>query len=536
MKNRAVWLLLIMVAIGRNTVVAQSPVYVLDFDRNSFKEVITPAAEAVYTVDLQQSQFSTGLSGYALDLSANAILRRPIKLDKTALPSFNEKSSFSVQIWVKTLPGALMGTPLMGNKKSGDFNTAGWQIYSQENGAWAFILQDGKNRYDYKPTAQRQKINDGKWHQIVFTVNRTKREVWMYLDGENVAIYNTPGAGSFESEQATVVGGSDEKWEYGSNAQWDAFNGFIDDVKIWNQVITPEAVHQLYVNYFPEPAANKPLEPKQLKVLSWNIWHGGHRYGQYVGLQRLIETIKSTNADIVGLIETYGSGEVIADSLGYYFYLISSNLSIMSRFPITTTVIADKPFNFGGVKLKISPDRELLFFDTWLHYLPDYGDSVVNKHKAAAALIDDESATRQAEMTSILALIQPLLKNTAQVPVIMSGDFNIGSHLDWTPATSAIHYNLAVEWPESKAMMSAGFTDSYRQLHIDPLLDPGLTWSPRAATSSTKYGMRDRIDFIYYKGGSLQPIISRVIDYHPVMFPSDHAAVMTVFDYRKGEK
>ncbi|HEY9257001.1 LamG-like jellyroll fold domain-containing protein, partial [Chitinophaga sp.] len=306
-------LLLMMAAMCTHNAAAQSPAYVLDFDKNNFKEVRTPAADAVYTVDMQQSQFSTGLSGYALDLSANAILRRPVKVDKAALPSFNEKSSFSVQIWVKTLPGALMGTPVMGNKKSGDFNTAGWQIYSQENGAWAFILQDGKNRYDYKPTAERQKINDGRWHQIAFTVNRSKREVWMYLDGKNVAIYNTPGAGSFESEQATVVGGSDEKWEYASNAQWDAFNGFIDDVKIWDQAITPETVHQQYVNYFPEASGNEPPAPRQLKVLSWNIWHGGHRYGQYVGLQRLIEMIKSTNADVVGLIETYGSGEAIAD-------------------------------------------------------------------------------------------------------------------------------------------------------------------------------------------------------------------------------
>jgi endonuclease/exonuclease/phosphatase family metal-dependent hydrolase len=527
--KRGALLLITMVMLAARAA-AQEPAYILDFDKHTFKATITPAAEAVYTVDLQQSQFAAGLSGYALDLSANAILRRPVKLEKTERPSFSEKASFSVQVWVKTLPGALMGTPLMGNKKSGEITTAGWQIYSQENGAWALVLQDGKNRYDYKPTAARQKINDGQWHQIVFTVNRSKHEAWIYLDGKNVAVYNMPGAGSFESDLATVIGGADDKWEYGSNAQWDAFNGYIDDVKMWDQVITPEAVQQLYTYYFPGSTADGATVPRQLKVLSWNIWHGGHRYGQYVGLQRLIETIKSTNADIVGLIETYGSGEVIADSLGYYFYLISSNLSVMSRYPITETITSDKPFNFGGVKLKLAPGQDLLFFDTWLHYLPDYGDSVVNKHKSAEGLIADESATRQAEMTSMLQLIQPVLKNTDKVPVIMSGDFNIGSHLDWTAATRAIHYNLAVEWPESKSMMNAGFIDSYRQLHIDPLLDPGLTWSPRAATSSNKYGMRDRIDFIYYKGLRLQPIISRVIDYHPVMFPSDHAAVMTVFE------
>jgi exonuclease III len=86
-----------------------------------------------------------------------------------------------------------------------------------------------------------------------------------------------------------------------------------------------------------------------------------------------------------------------------------------------------------------------------------------------------------------------------------------------------------VDWPVSKEMIKAGFKDSYRELHIDPLIDPGLTWTPRAATSSDKYGLRDRIDYIYYHGDHLVPIASKVVDYHPVMFPSDHAAVVTIF-------
>ncbi|MBS0029745.1 endonuclease/exonuclease/phosphatase family protein [Chitinophaga hostae] len=513
--------------------VAQQPVYTLDFDGSNFKEPVTPEAEAVYKVDLQRSQFTKGISGYALDLSADAALRRPVKLMRNELPSFKENTSFSVQIWLRTKPGALMGTPVIGNKKADNPGTAGWQIYTQENGAWALIMNDGKNRYDYKPTVQRQGINDGRWHQLLFTVNRDRQELRMYLDGRNRAIYNIAGAGSFDSDLATVAGGSDEKWEYGSNAQWNAFNGHIDDIKMWDTAISPGEVQQLYTKYLPGEAEAPPTVPRQLKILSWNIWHGGHRYGQHVGLQRLIDVMKLANADVIGLIETYGSGEVIADSLGYYFYLISSNLSVMSRYPITTTISVGKPSNFGGVTLMLGPGKELIFLDTWLHYLPDVSESIIAKNKSPEALIAGEAATRQAEITAILQKIQPLTMNADKLPVVMVGDFNIGSHLDWIAATSAIHYNRMVEWPESKAMKNAGFIDSYRKLHVNPLLDPGLTWTPRAATSSFKYGLRDRIDFIYYKGLNLRPIASTVIDYHPVMFPSDHAAVMTVFELKE---
>ena len=512
---------------------SQEPTFYMNFDEHAFEEQIVSKNDAVYMVDLQQSQFAEGLSGKALDLSANAALRRPIKIDKEQLSDYGEKSSFSVQIWLKTLPKAPMGTPIIGNKVAEDLPGTGWQIYSRENGAWALVLNDGKNRYDYEPTAERQKINDGLWHQIFFTVDRSKGEVWIYFDGRNVAIYNTPDLKNLKSDYSTVIGGSDEKWEYGSNAQWNAFNGYLDEIKVWNMAINSTTVHKLYSQFNTGTKNGQvPFHSPHIKVLTWNIWHGGHRYGQEVGLQRVIETIKSTNADLVGLIETYGSGEEIADALGYYFYLISSNLSVMSRYPITETITEFKPFNFGGVKLNIGRSKELIFFDTWLHYLPDYSNSIIKENKTPKALIADEEGTRHGEIKEILKNITQYLKNSDETPVIMVGDFNMGSHLDWTRDTKDIHYGKIVEWPESKAMAQAGFKDSYRELHINPLLDPGFTWTPRAATSSDKYGLRDRIDYIYYMGKGLNPIESKVIDYHPIMFPSDHAAVLTVFQIK----
>ncbi|WP_165614857.1 LamG-like jellyroll fold domain-containing protein [Flagellimonas flava] len=508
---------------------AQDPIFQLDFDAHSFEETITAKEDAVYIADLLQSEFAPGISGRALDLSANASLRRPIKVEDNLLP-FSDGQSFSIVTWVKTLPNALMGTPIMGNKKANDPEAKGWQLYTQSNGAWALELHDGKNQYAYRPTAGRQGVNDGEWHQIAFTVDQDKEEVWMYFNGKNVAIYNTPGIGDLHAKLRTVIGGSDEKWEYGSYAQWNAFNGFIDEIKIWDRVVSSEEIHDLYTEFYSyneEP--EEEIKPQHLKVLAWNIWHGGHRYGEAVGVQRVIETIKATNADIIGLIETYGSGEIIADALGYHFYLISSNLSIMSKYPITSTITAFKPFNFGGAQLRLGKNRDLIFFDTWLHYLPDYGQEVIEGKKSPKQLIADEGKTRHAEVKSILMEIAPYLKKSNEVPIIMSGDFNVGSHLDWIEETKGIHYQRKVKWPVSMEMADAGFIDSYRELYIDPLLDPGFTWTPRAATSSNKYGLRDRIDYIYYQGEALSAIESKVVDYHPIMFPSDHAGVLTVF-------
>ncbi|GAB3655904.1 hypothetical protein GCM10028791_27370 [Echinicola sediminis] len=485
--------------------------------------------EAIYVMDLQKPQWAEGISGLALDLSMNAVLRKPLVLDSIETPDYTVHTDLSVQVWIKTIPGAPQGTPIVGNKKDGDLESKGWSIFTQTTGAWAVNLSDGKNTYSYKANAPQQIINDGNWHHLAFSINRAKEEVWFYLDGRNVAIYNVQGLGSLENEHATVVGGTDEYWEYGSNGQWTAFNGYLDEVSIQNSFINKDDIKKSFERF----GQTKPFEVlnSPLRVMVWNIWHGGRRYGKQVGVQRVIETIKEAQPDVIGLIETYGSGEVIADSLGYHFYLISSNLSIMSRFPIKETIKAFRPFNFGGVRLDLGENRELLVLDTWLHYLPDYASGIVDNSMSSQDLVLGEKDTRHAEVKSILMEIDPLISKSGETPIIMLGDFNVGSHLDWTEATKQIHYGYTIDWPVSKEMENAGFKDSFRELHKNALLDPGLTWTPRAATSSSKYGLRDRIDYIYFQGG-LDPIESKVIDYHPIMFPSDHAAVITVFNLK----
>ena len=512
------------------SLLAQEPLLHFEFERRSAEKIkpVVPKEEAIYVVDLQEPEFVKGIKGMALDLSENAILRSPLKLDSISSPGFDESFSITFQAWVKTIPGAIMGTPIAGNMSSDYSGKPGWQLRTQPNGAWALYLSDGETTFEYLPMASRQRINDGQWHQIAFSLDRKREEVWMYLDGTNVAIYNTAGLKSLESGLSTVIGGADEKWEYGSGGQWYAFNGYLDEVKIWDSVVSASEISEAYLAFMPDEVSDNVEPPSQLKVLAWNIWHGGHRYGNAVGLQRVIEIIKDADPDIVGLIETYGSGEEIADSLGYYFYLISSNLSIMSRYPIVETVKAFKPFNFGGAKLKLDNDQELIFLNTWLHYLPSTYKSI-SEGKPVEYIVSEEGKTRHKEVQSILGEIKPILAGAEDVPIVMSGDFNCGSHLDWIEETKDIHFGYAIEWPVSKEMTEEGFIDSYREMHINPLLDPGLTWTPRASTSSDKYGLRNRIDYIYYQGKKLQAIQSRVIDYHPIMFPSDHAGVLTVF-------
>src|SRR5690606_33723596 len=115
-----------------------------------------------------------------------------------------------------------------------------------------------------------------------------------------------------------------------------------------------------------------------------------------------------------------------------------------------------------------------------------------------------------------------------QVPLILAGDFNSGSHLDWTEANRHNRYDLVIDFPATRTLEKVGFIDSYRQLYPDEVAQPGLTWSPRF-----KEVLHDRINFIFYNGNSVEPSWANIIDTHPLGFPSDHGALVTSFKWKK---
>lgn len=105
------------------------------------------------------------------------------------------------------------------------------------------------------------------------------------------------------------------------------------------------------------------------------------------------------------------------------------------------------------------------------------------------------------------------LAEVDQIPIIMGGDFNIHSHLDWTEATKDLylHGGAVVNWTVSKTMESAGFKDSFREINPDPVKNIGTTWMTDADSLATP-NRQDRIDYIYYQGKSLQAVSSQCYD------------------------
>lgn len=273
---------------------------------------------------------------------------------------------------------------------------------------------------------------------------------------------------------------------------------------------------------------------KTIKVMTWNIWHGGLHGTEADGFKKdsvntinVYKVIHQEAPDVLLMQETYCCGMEIAEQAGYpHSVRASSNLSIHSKYPIMDTLKIFNPFNAHAVVIDVE-GQELLFVNTWLHYLPDSFEGI--KTMSPDSLIANEGPTRLKEITAIISAVDRL-KTSLKIPVIIGGDFNSPSHLDWVESTKEFHYGKVVAWPVSTLMQERDYIDSFREAHPDPTQTLEGTWgylSPREIIS-------DRIDFVYYKGQNLKTISSKIVMEDPEggFFNSDHRAILTQFELK----
>lgn len=268
--------------------------------------------------------------------------------------------------------------------------------------------------------------------------------------------------------------------------------------------------------------------------MTWNIWHGGLHgdassdFAQdTINTENVYKVLKEEQPDILLMQETYCCGMDMAKKAGYeYSWRGSSNLSIHSKYPIIDTIHLFKPFNSHGAVIEIDGDN-VLVFNIWLDWQPDTFQTI--KSLPADSLIMGEEETRLKEIKEILRSVDSL-QSDYKLPVIIGGDFNSASHLDWVESTKNQHYGKVVEWPVSKWMETNGFLDSFREVHPDPNISLDGTWGYLDESI-----ISDRIDFIFSKGSELSVLDSKIVMDDPEggFFNSDHRGILTKFQLEK---
>jgi len=291
-------------------------------------------------------------------------------------------------------------------------------------------------------------------------------------------------------------------------------------------------------------AGARPAAGIELRVMTLNIFYGGDELnltnGQFClrpdgcpeTLARIVEAIRTANPDIVGLEEGERNASSIAEALGWY---ASERMQIISRYPLIDPPDGDGIYIF----VQLAPGGVAALANVHLPADP-YGPYLVRDGAPPEEVRALEESLRLPAIRDQLRVLPALAARGT--PVFLTGDFNSPSHLDWTEAVSAVRdvVRYPFAWPVSVALANAGFRDSYRRVHPDPIAVPGFTWTP-GSPEAVKDEVHDRIDWVL-SAGPAAARDSRVvgeaggpdvgIPFNP--WPTDHRGVVSTFDVTPG--
>lgn len=266
--------------------------------------------------------------------------------------------------------------------------------------------------------------------------------------------------------------------------------------------------------------------------MSFNVWQEGTSVPN--GLTKIRDVILKADPDIIGFVEVrnYNSQDwttKIIDQLSasgrkYYRGYAGGDVSLISKYPITaSTLTGAGAVSAFDIKINSNTIIVAVAHLDYTHYAcylprgynggtPDW--NMIDDGKGNPKPVTDVNAVLSYNLTStrdeeIAAFIDFAKSKTD--PLILMGDFNEPSCLDWISSTTSMfdHNGLVVPWQSTLALKNNDFIDSYREFFPDPAVNPGISWPSYAnevgTTSWTpKSDERDRIDFIFHKGNKIK--------------------------------
>lgn len=329
--------------------------------------------------------------------------------------------------------------------------------------------------------------------------------------------------------------------------------------------------------------AGKKAAGKELKVLQINIWQETSIVPD--GFAGLTDIIVQTDPDLVLLCEIRNyKDELFIPKLTqalsekgktYYGDNKGHSTGILSKFPLQNTSmpftldngscpITKSTIEVEGAKIAVYSAH--LDYTHYECYLPrGYSGTTWKKIEAPVTNADSVLAAnrisyRDEAIAAFLTDAHQEIENGNLV--LLGGDFNEPSHLDWQSNTKNLwdHNGAVINWDCSVMLNEAGYKDAFRQKYPNAVTHPGFTFpSANEAVPVSKLAWapeadeRDRIDFIYYypdKRLSLESIsivgpsqtILRGVQIEndaldtfiePVgIWPTDHKANLAVFNIR----
>lgn len=265
---------------------------------------------------------------------------------------------------------------------------------------------------------------------------------------------------------------------------------------------------------------------KEFTVLQWNIWQEGTVVEN--GYDAIVNEIVRLKPDFVTFSEVRNYNHTrfcdrIVQSLAErgetYYSFFSDDSGLLSRYAITdSTTVSPLKDDHGSVYRMVSNihGHEIAVYTCHLDYLSDayydvrgYDGSTWKERpipESVREVLEINDASQRDD--EIRLFVEAARKDIAAGRIVMiGGDFNEPSHLDWTRETKDLfdHNGFIVPWTVTLILDNNGFIDTYRSFYPSVLDYPGFTFPSdnplipvNKLTWAPKSDERDRIDYIFY--------------------------------------
>jgi exodeoxyribonuclease-3 len=290
-----------------------------------------------------------------------------------------------------------------------------------------------------------------------------------------------------------------------------------------------------------------------LRVLVWNIQRGANAFD--AGAEKALAIIRAVDPDLCLLQESYDIeddrptlGRWLAEQLGWNAHQAESpHLCVLTPMTISERYY-HHPWHGVGATLTDENGRALIAYSIWIDYrayTPYHLRDEPDVTDESLLLNETERSGRFAQAEAIIAHLDEAGHLRAEAPLLVGGDWNCPSHLDWTDETAKVYrFRRDLDLPVSLAMADAGFSDVFRMVHREPVQSPGITWSPLYRGSVDEPETADRIDRLYLHRRATSSVLTPLAAYVlpkvyeagsvPVeqrTFPSDHGCVVIDFQW-----
>ena len=166
-----------------------------------------------------------------------------VPFDSTMNPSGN----FSVSAWVKLSNKNAYRSAVTSRSETVNGNqTGGYMLYISDANKWQFWNGDGATDGTWAQANGSTRIVQNTWQMQTVTYDHANTHMRLYVDGVLVAQNNSASLVANTDKPLYIGAGRTNKHPHDVDPPQFHFNGKIDDVAIWNAMLSSDEIVQLY--------------------------------------------------------------------------------------------------------------------------------------------------------------------------------------------------------------------------------------------------------------------------------------------------